>query len=123
MESARDLANFLTKARAIGDTPERTKLYQEMTKFIIAYALIGYRRHPLITYNTWKYIDRDRCRCSNARASEIDLLILLICIPPPAAIIRVFGCHWVSPAGTSSLGPRSCPYFAILFHILTSVGD
>ena len=60
----------------MGDTPERTRLYQEMTKLIIAYApwrinshrirtdmwypqVIGYRRHPLISYNTWKYIDID----------------------------------------------------------------
>jgi ABC-type transport system substrate-binding protein len=64
------------KARSMGDTPERTKLYQEMTKLVIAYApwrvnthrirtdmwysqVIGYRRHPILTYNTWKYIDID----------------------------------------------------------------
>jgi ABC-type transport system substrate-binding protein len=64
------------KARALGDTPERTKLYQEMTKLIVAYApwrinshrirtdmwypqLVGYRRHPILTYNTWKYVDID----------------------------------------------------------------
>jgi ABC-type transport system substrate-binding protein len=64
------------KARSLGDTPERTKLYQEMTKLIIAYApwrinthrirtdmwypqVIGYRRHPILTFNTWKFIDID----------------------------------------------------------------
>jgi hypothetical protein len=47
-----------------------------MTKLIIAYApwrinshrirtdlwypqLLGYRRHPILTYNTWKYVDID----------------------------------------------------------------
>jgi ABC-type transport system substrate-binding protein len=64
------------KARSMADSPERTRLYQEMTKLIVAYApwrinshrirtdmwypqVIGYRRHPLISYNTWKYIDID----------------------------------------------------------------
>ena len=64
------------KARAMPDSPERTKLYQEMTKLVVAYApwrintnrirtdmwypqVIGYRRHPIITYNNWKYIDID----------------------------------------------------------------
>jgi len=64
------------KARVMPDTPERTKLYQEMTKIVVAYApwrinsnrirtdmwypqLIGYRRHPILTYNTWKYVDID----------------------------------------------------------------
>jgi ABC-type transport system substrate-binding protein len=64
------------RARAMGDTPERTKLYQEMAKIIVAYApwrinshrirtdmwyghLLGYRRHPILTYNTWKYVDID----------------------------------------------------------------
>jgi len=64
------------KARSMSDTPERTKLYQEMSKLVVAYApwrintnrirtdmwypqVIGYRRHPIITYNNWKYIDID----------------------------------------------------------------
>ncbi len=62
------------KARSMSDTPERTRLYQEMTKLIVAYApwrinthrirtdmwypqVIGYRRSPILTYNFWKYID------------------------------------------------------------------
>ena len=64
------------KARVLPDSPERTRLYQEMTKLIIAYApwrinshrirtdmwysdLIGYRRHPILTYNAWKFVDID----------------------------------------------------------------
>jgi ABC-type transport system substrate-binding protein len=67
------------RARAMGDTPERTKLYQEMAKIIVAYApwrinshrirtdmwyphLVGYRRHPILTYNAWKYVDIDTAR-------------------------------------------------------------
>ena len=64
------------KSKAMGDTPERTKLFQEMTKLVVAYApwrinthrirtdmwypqLVGYRRHPLLSFNTWKYVDID----------------------------------------------------------------
>jgi ABC-type transport system substrate-binding protein len=71
------------KARAMPDGPERTKLYQEMTKLIIAYApwrinthrirtdmwypwVIGYIRSPIITYNFWKYIDIDLDRARTA---------------------------------------------------------
>jgi ABC-type transport system substrate-binding protein len=71
------------RARSMGDTPERTKLYQEMTKLVIAYApwrinshrirtdlwypqVIGYRRHPLLSYNTWKYIDIDPSKVPGA---------------------------------------------------------
>jgi ABC-type transport system substrate-binding protein len=71
------------KARTMGDTPERTKLYQEMTKLVIAYApwrinshrirtdlwypqLLGYRRHPILTYNTWKYVDIDPSKVPGA---------------------------------------------------------
>jgi ABC-type transport system substrate-binding protein len=67
------------KARVMPDSPERTKLYQQMTKLIVAYApwrinsnrirtdmwypqLIGYRRHPILTYNTWKYVDVEPSR-------------------------------------------------------------
>ncbi len=62
------------KARAMSDTPERTKVYQDMTKLVVAYMpwrvnthrirtdlwypqVVGYRRHPIMTYNFWKYID------------------------------------------------------------------
>jgi ABC-type transport system substrate-binding protein len=64
------------KARVMPDTPERTKVYQEMTRLVVAYApwkvnthrirtdmwysqLIGYRRSPMLTFNFWKYIDVD----------------------------------------------------------------
>jgi ABC-type transport system substrate-binding protein len=62
------------KARHMQDTPERTRLYQEMAKLMVAYApwrvnthrirtdmwypqVVGYRKSPLFTYNFWKYID------------------------------------------------------------------
>ena len=65
------------KARALPDGPERTRLYQEMTKLVVAYApwrvnthrirtdmwyppVIGYRRSPILTYNFLKYIDIER---------------------------------------------------------------
>jgi ABC-type transport system substrate-binding protein len=64
------------KARSLPDGPERTRIYQEMTKLVVSYVpwrinthrirtdlwypqVIGYRRHPIITYNNWKYIDID----------------------------------------------------------------
>ncbi len=67
------------KARAMPDSPERTRVYQEMTKLVVAYApwkinttrirtdmwypwVIGYRRSPILTYNFWKYIDIDLTR-------------------------------------------------------------
>jgi len=71
------------KAKAMPDTPERTRLYQEMTKLVVAYVpwrvnthrirtdmwypqVIGYRRHPILTYNTWKYVDIDPSKASGA---------------------------------------------------------
>jgi ABC-type transport system substrate-binding protein len=65
------------KARALPDSPERTRIYQEMTKLVVAYApwrvnthrirtdmwyppLKGYRRSPILTYNFWKYVDVER---------------------------------------------------------------
>jgi ABC-type transport system substrate-binding protein len=64
------------KARVMPDSPERTKVYQEMTKIIIAYApwkfnvhrirtdlwypwVIGYRRPLVLSNNFWQYIDID----------------------------------------------------------------
>jgi ABC-type transport system substrate-binding protein len=64
------------KARTLPDGPERTRLYQEMTKLVIAYApwrinthrirtdlwhrrVVGYRRSPMMTFNFWKFIDID----------------------------------------------------------------
>ena len=60
------------------DSPERTKLYQEMTRLVVAYApwkvnthriltdlwypwVIGYRRPLVQSKNFWKYIDIDLC--------------------------------------------------------------
>jgi ABC-type transport system substrate-binding protein len=71
------------KARVMPDSPERTKVYQEMTKLVVAYApwkinthrirtdlwypaVIGYRRSPMLTYNFWKYIDIDTNAVSTA---------------------------------------------------------
>jgi len=65
------------KARAMADSPERTKIYQEMAKLVVAYApwkinthrirtdmwypqLVGYRRSPLLTFNFWSFVDIDR---------------------------------------------------------------
>jgi ABC-type transport system substrate-binding protein len=62
------------RAQVMQDSPERTKLYQEMTKLVVAYApwrvnthrlrtdmwypqVQGYKRNPILTYNFWKYID------------------------------------------------------------------
>ncbi|HXZ48519.1 MAG TPA: ABC transporter substrate-binding protein [Usitatibacter sp.] len=64
------------KARTLPDSPERTRLYQEMAKLVVAYApwklnvhrirtslwypwLVGFERSPLLTYNFWKYVDID----------------------------------------------------------------
>jgi len=64
------------RVRVMPDGPERTKLYQEMTKLVVAYApwklnvhriltdlwyphVVGYRRPPLMARNFWKYIDID----------------------------------------------------------------
>jgi ABC-type transport system substrate-binding protein len=64
------------KAHVMRDSPERTKLYEEMAKLVVAYApwkinvnrintdmwypwVIGYRRPLIITDNFWKYIDID----------------------------------------------------------------
>jgi len=64
------------KARSMPDSPERTKLYNEMTKLVVAYApwkinthrirtdmwypwVIGYHRQLVASTNFWKYIDID----------------------------------------------------------------
>jgi ABC-type transport system substrate-binding protein len=65
------------KARGMPDSPERTRIYQEMTRLMVAYVpwrvnthrirtdmwyppVIGYKRSPILTYNFWKYIDIQR---------------------------------------------------------------
>ena len=67
------------KARAMPDSPERTKLYQEMARLLAAYApakfnthriltdfwhpwVSGYRRPPVQSQPWWKYIDIDTKR-------------------------------------------------------------
>ena len=64
------------KARVTPDSPERTKLYQEMTRIMVAYApwkvnthriltdmwypwVVGFRRPAVQSNNFWKYIDID----------------------------------------------------------------
>ena len=64
------------KARTLPDSPERTRIYQEMAKLVIAYApwkinthrirtdlwypwVLGYRRQQIAGSNFWKYIDID----------------------------------------------------------------
>ena len=65
------------KARLLPDGPERTHVYQEMARLVVAYvpwkvnthrirtdmwypAVIGYRKSPLTQFNFWKYIDVER---------------------------------------------------------------
>jgi ABC-type transport system substrate-binding protein len=67
------------KARVMPDSPERTRLYQEMAKLLVAYApakinthriltdlwhpwVMGYRRPPVQSQNYWKYLDIDATR-------------------------------------------------------------
>ncbi|HET9579639.1 MAG TPA: ABC transporter substrate-binding protein [Usitatibacter sp.] len=69
-------------ARAMPDGPERTKVYQQLAKIVVAYVpwkinthrirtdmwypqLYGYRRHPIMTYNFWKYVDIDPAKIPN----------------------------------------------------------
>jgi ABC-type transport system substrate-binding protein len=67
------------KARVMPDSPERTRLYQQMTKIVIAYApwkinvhriltdlwypwVEGFRRTPMQGNHFWKYMDIDAAR-------------------------------------------------------------
>jgi ABC-type transport system substrate-binding protein len=67
------------KARLIPDSPERTRLYQEMTRLVVAYApwklnthrittdmwyphVIGYRRVPMLGNPWWKFVDVEQPR-------------------------------------------------------------
>ncbi|QJR09404.1 putative deoxycholate-binding periplasmic protein YgiS [Usitatibacter rugosus] len=67
------------KARAMPDSPERTKLYQEMARLLVAYApskinthriltdfwhpwVSGFRRPPVQSQPWWKFIDIDLAR-------------------------------------------------------------
>jgi ABC-type transport system substrate-binding protein len=72
------------KARVMPDSPERTRLYQEMTRLIVAYApaklqthrlltdmwypwVIGYRRPAMLGNHFWKYVDIDLGRMAVKR--------------------------------------------------------
>jgi ABC-type transport system substrate-binding protein len=74
------------RARAIPDSPERTKLYQEMARLVVAYApwkvnthrvlsdmwhpwVIGFRRQPVQSDMFWKYIDIDDSKRPRGRAA------------------------------------------------------
>jgi ABC-type transport system substrate-binding protein len=74
------------KARVMRDSPERTKLYQEMSRIVAAYApwkidlhriltdmwypqVIGYRRPGVMSNNFWKYIDIDTTKEKGAPRS------------------------------------------------------
>jgi ABC-type transport system substrate-binding protein len=67
------------QARVMPDSPERTKLYQQMAKIVIAYApwkinvhriitdlwypwVEGFRRTPMLGNHFWKYMDLDPAR-------------------------------------------------------------
>lgn len=67
------------KARVTSDVAERTKLYQQMAKLVVAYVpwkmgvhrirtdmwwpqLVGYRRHPIMTLSYFKYLDIDESK-------------------------------------------------------------
>ena len=74
----------------MADTPERTRLYQEMTKLIVAYApwrinthrirtdmwyphLVGYRRPLIQSRSFYKYIDIDLQHAVRTRPVEVYL--------------------------------------------------
>ncbi|MGZ5034198.1 MAG: ABC transporter substrate-binding protein [Usitatibacter sp.] len=67
------------RSRVMPDSPERTRLYQEMAKIIVAYApiklhthriltdmwypwVVGFRRTPMLGNHFWKYLDVDPSR-------------------------------------------------------------
>jgi ABC-type transport system substrate-binding protein len=71
-------------ARALPDSPERNRLYQEMTKLVLAYApwmlhvhhqvthlvnpwVKGYKKHPFVN-SQWRYLDIDVAAQARARA-------------------------------------------------------
>jgi ABC-type transport system substrate-binding protein len=73
------------KSRSMPDSPERTKVYQEMAKLVAAYVpwkvnthrirtdmwyphLVGYHRQLLAASNFWKYIDIDRAKLAQRSA-------------------------------------------------------
>jgi ABC-type transport system substrate-binding protein len=74
-----DYDRLYEKARTLPDSPERTKLYQQMAKIAVAYApikinthriltdlwyphVIGFRRPPMLGNHFWKYLDIDPSR-------------------------------------------------------------
>jgi ABC-type transport system substrate-binding protein len=76
------------RARVMPDGPERTKLYQDMARLVIAYApwkinthrirtdlwyphVIGYRRQLIASTNFWKYIDIDLAKARERGAGAV----------------------------------------------------
>ncbi|MFZ3321916.1 MAG: ABC transporter substrate-binding protein [Usitatibacter sp.] len=74
------------KSHVMPDSPERTKLYQQMAKIVVAYApwrintnriltdmwypqVVGYRRPPINSDNFWMYIDIDTTKEKGAPRS------------------------------------------------------
>jgi ABC-type transport system substrate-binding protein len=72
------------KARTMPDCPERTKIYQQMTKLVVSYVpwrinthrirtsmwypqLVGFTRSPILTFNFWKYVDIDPAQAQLAQ--------------------------------------------------------
>ena len=70
------------EARTLPDSPERTHLYQQMAKLVVAYVpwrinvnrirtsmwypqLVGFKRSPMLVYNFWKYVDIDPAAARN----------------------------------------------------------
>ena len=70
-----DFDRLYDLARTLPDSPERTKIYQDMTRLMLVYApwklgvhriqshlshpwLLNYRKHPIL-HQTWKYLDVD----------------------------------------------------------------
>jgi ABC-type transport system substrate-binding protein len=75
------------KSEVLPDGPERTKLYQEMARLMVAYApakinthrintdiwyrhLIGFMRPPIASNNWWKYVDIDLARFKEFEAKK-----------------------------------------------------
>jgi ABC-type transport system substrate-binding protein len=75
------------KSEVLPDGPERTKLYQEMARLMVAYApakinthrintdiwyrhLIGFARPPIASNNWWKYVDIDLAKFKEFEAKK-----------------------------------------------------
>ena len=75
------------KARVLPDSPERTQIFNQMTKLVVAYApwklnshrirtdmwypwVIGYRRPMIQSLNFWKFIDVNRAAPAASQSSR-----------------------------------------------------